>query len=258
MTVTRNSYISAPLPIEKELKTILNAQESLVVFDIGSCEGEDSIKYAKLFPNSKIYSVEALPKNLELIHKNLSFSKINNVEVVPFALSDSNGTAKFYVSSGQPEGTRASQDWDYGNKSSSLLPPSETLSVLPWLKFENAIEVRTTTLRDICLERSITCIDFIHMDVQGAELRVLKGAGALIKNIKVIWLEVEAIPLYEQQPLKKDVEEFMLMNNFYCLKDTVDDVSGDQLYINLDYFSKNTVLLRLFLRSCLNQIKTIK
>ncbi len=258
MALTRNSYINAPLPIEKELKAILNTQESLVIFDIGSCEGEDSIKYAKFFPNSKIYSVEALPKNLELIHKNLSFFNINNVEIVPFALSDSNGTAKFYVSSGQPESAQTSADWDYGNKSSSLLPPSDTLSVLPWLKFENSIEVKTTTLRDICLERCITSVDFIHMDVQGAELKVLQGAGALIKRIKVIWLEVEAIPLYKHQPLKKDIEEFMLMNNFYRLKNTVDEVSGDQLYINLDYFSKNNILLKLFLQSCLNKIKIVR
>jgi hypothetical protein len=61
---------------------------------------------------------------------------------------------------------------------------------------------------------------------------VLKGAGTMLKNIRMIWMEVEAIELYKDQPLKNEVEEFMARNGFIKLKDTVDNISGDQLYIN--------------------------
>jgi FkbM family methyltransferase len=265
MKPTIDSYINTTLPIEKELKTLFNTEDKLVIFDIGSCEGEDSIKYARLYPNSKIYSVEALPKNLELIHKNLSSFSISNVEVIPFALSDKNGISTFHVSSGHPEEHRLSQnnnspssDWDYGNKSSSLLAPSQVQSIFPWLKFQGSIDVETTTLKDICLTKRITCIDFIHMDVQGAELLVLQGAGELIKNTKVIWLEVEAISLYQNQPLKEDIEKFMSKNNFWKLKDTVDNVSGDQMYVNISYFPKTKISFILFIRSFLRKIKLYK
>ena len=58
----------------------------------------------------------------------------------------------------------------------------------------------------------------------------------------MIWLEVEAVPYYKNQPLKQDVEQFMEANGFYKVRDTVGAVDGDQLYVNLAY-SKHIVSL---------------
>ena len=243
MLFTRDLYINAPSPIENELKAIFNVKDALIVFDIGSCEGEDSIKYSRLFPFSKIYAVEALPNNLNLIKSNLDRYFVHNVEVVPFALSNERGQFKFYVSSGQPDEKQESQDWNYGNKSSSLLPPDKHLEVAPWLKFENSIDVEAITLKDFCVDKNIICIDFIHMDVQGAELKVLEGAEDMVNHIKLIWLEVESVSLYKNQPLKADIEKFMQRHKFYKIKDTVDSISGDQLYINTKLISKRQLLL---------------
>jgi FkbM family methyltransferase len=168
-------------------------------------------------------------------------------------LSDEKGIAKFYVSSGQPEYKQDFQNWNYGNKSSSLLPPDKHLEVFPWLQFKYEINIETTTLKKICNDYKFTTIDFIHMDVQGAELKVLKGAESLIKKVRLIWLEVEAIELYENQPLKRDIEEFMRTNRFYKVKDTVDSMYGDQLYINLDYSFRNVSFLSFLLISLLKE-----
>ncbi|MEZ4799098.1 MAG: FkbM family methyltransferase [Flavobacteriales bacterium] len=46
-----------------------------------------------------------------------------------------------------------------------------------WLEFKNTLEVSTMKLIDFCSSKlNISNIDFIHMDVQGAELMVLKEA----------------------------------------------------------------------------------
>ena len=79
------------------------------------------------------------------------------------------------------------------------------------------------------------------MDVQGAELMVLKGAGELIEHIKLIWLEVESVELYKDQPVRSDVEAFMRDNGFQLLKDTVGRVSGDQLYISNDFYQNSGI-----------------
>lgn len=246
MLLTRDNYINSPSPIEPELKLIFDVKKSLIIFDIGSCEGEDSIKYSRIFPNSKIFAVEALPSNQSLIEANLKAYGAKNIEVVPFALSDEDGIADFFVSSGQIEGKQEDQDWDYGNKSSSLLSPEKHLEIVPWLEFQNIIKITAKTLKNVCDEKKIKCIDFIHMDVQGAELKVLKGAKELLKAVKVIWLEVGAVELYKGQPLKPDIKEFMKKNGFYKLKDTVDDVSGDQLYINKKYIFSSLKALKSF------------
>lgn len=227
-------YVKTPVSIEDELRSLFDPEDRLTILDIGACEGLDSVRYAKLFPQSKIYAFEPLEANIDKIRKYKKHFKTTNIEVVPQALSDKEGTATFHVSSGNPEG-KESDEWDYGNKSSSLLPPDKKLHELhKWLKFEEKVEVATNTLNNFCQSYSIDEIDFIHMDVQGAELMVLKGAGDFLRRIKLIWMEVEEVSLYEQQPLKPEVQSFMAKNGFVKVKDTVNDISGDQLYVRAD------------------------
>jgi len=97
--LTRETYLQQPPVIEKELKQIFGVNDSLIIFDIGCCEGENSIKYSRLFPNARIFSVEALPSNIKILKENLHKYAVKNIEVLPFALSDKIGVSSFYVSS---------------------------------------------------------------------------------------------------------------------------------------------------------------
>lgn len=227
-----DAYISEPLPFMAELSKYYKRNDKLTIFDIGCCEGEDSIRLKKQFPNSRIFSFEPLPSNVIKIKKNLKRYGLSQKNLYLIAFGDNDGKAVFYVSSGHPDHLPKLKDWDYGNKSSSLLPPKKHKEVLRWVKFKQKISVSTRRLDSFCQQHSIDKIDFIYLDVQGAELMVLRGAGNFIKRIGAIWLEVEAVELYANQPLKKEVESFMRKNGFVCVKDTVDEISGDQLYIN--------------------------
>lgn len=224
-------YLKEESPIRKELLAFFNTDDVIFIFDIGCCEGLDAIKYSRLFPNSKIYCFEPIPSNNDLIKINIDKNNIANVFLFQTALSDVIGEAEFHVSDGEPEGKNV-DNWRFGNKSSSLLPPKKAKEFFPWLKFENKTIVPTDTIFNFCKTNNIPRIDFIHMDVQGAELMVLNGASDFISNIGLIWMEVEAIELYEKQPLKNEVETFMKKNNFVKWKDTVNKIAGDQLYVN--------------------------
>jgi FkbM family methyltransferase len=232
----RLKILSTDLPIKKELLGLFKQKERLLVFDIGSCEGEDSIRYAKLFPNASIFSFEPLPKNQDLIVQNIIRYNAANVRLFKMALSNYEGWQNLHVSSGHPNNEADNINWDFGNKSSSLLEPDNVLDTIKWLKFETIIPVYTTTLRNIVIENKIDVIDFIHMDVQGAELLVLTGAGNHIENIKAIWLEIAEIPLYNTQPLRRDVEQFMMNNKFKLIKTEIENGVGDQLYINTRFY----------------------
>lgn len=232
-----DQYIKSPIPIEKELKKFFKTKQKLMIFDIGSCDGLDSIKYSMLFPNACIYAFEPLHNNISLVKKNIAKYSTSNIIPVEIALSDKNSIVDFYVSSGKKTESSIGE-W---NKSSSLLAPEEVTKIYPWLKFEQTVKVKTQTLEDFCVKNSIQNIDFIHMDVQGAELLVLKGAKLKINNIKMIWLEVGNIELYQNQPLKSDIAAFLQSNGFTLIKDAVNHVEGDQLWVNYDFFKRRKI-----------------
>lgn len=240
MNFDRTEYIQQPIPILLELKALFNPKDKIIIFEIGACEGEDSIKYSRLFNNASIYAFEPLPENIKLIKNNLSKYGIKNVACYNKALSSKEGTAEFYVSTGIPPSSIES-DWDFGNKSSSLLAPAKHLEIASFIKFNKKIEVETITIKSFCERNNINLIDFIHMDVQGAELMVLEGAGDYISSIKAIWLEVSKIDLYKEQPLVNDIKDFMQLNNFALIKDDLKEVQGDQLYISKKYYKKTRV-----------------
>jgi FkbM family methyltransferase len=72
-------------------------------------------------------------------------------------------------------------------------------------------EVRTHCLDDVA---EISDTDLLKLDVQGAELDVLRGAPNTLKDAVVVQVEVEFIPLYKEQPLFSDVDQLMRENGF--------------------------------------------
>ncbi len=220
------------LTIGQELAGLFEQDAPLTIFDIGSCDGIDAIRYSKAFPKARVFAFEPIPTNFAKIQSNVSQQNAANVKAYNIAMSDKRGTANMFVSATRgstPENDQA------GNKSSSLLAPDKHLEVYPHVAFGNSLEVQTETLQTFCDANGLKTIDFIHLDVQGAELLVMKGAGIFIDRIHAIWMEVEHIALYKNQPLRKEVEAFMKANGFKLLKFRVGGFSGDQLYVNQNF-----------------------
>jgi len=77
-------------------------------------------------------------------------------------------------------------------------------------EIENTVTVETTSLDALFNKEVLSDIDFIKLDVQGAELDVLKGGEKVLsENILGIEVEVEFQPMYEDQPLFTDVDSFI-------------------------------------------------
>ncbi len=97
---------------------------------------------------------------------------------------------EWYQSGGSPDGKR--QDWDY---SSSLLKPAAHLEHYPWCTFERKTQVQVVALDRLMLG----AVEFIWMDVQGAEHLVLSGAVETLKRTHYLYTEYSDILMYEGQ-----------------------------------------------------------
>jgi FkbM family methyltransferase len=247
-------YVRQRLPIDSELALLYPATAPLTILDVGACEGEDSIRYQRRFPQATVYAFEPLPENVERARQHFAAYGLTSIRLEAVALSDKEGEATLHVSTGQPPG-REGEEWNH--TSSSLLAPAAALGrEFPFLSFGQALSVPVTTLSRYAAAHAITDVDLLHLDVQGAELKVLAGAGLLLEHIKAVWLEVEALALYEGQPLRSGVETFMRARGFVKVVDTVGRVSGDQLYVQPKWFPCTRVA-RLRLRPAAKRVRHV-
>jgi hypothetical protein len=75
----------------------------------------------------------------------------------------------------------------------------------------SAHEIDTHRLDDV---REVSGVDYLKVDVQGAELDVLRGATRTLKDALVVQIEVEFVPIYRGQPLFSDIDQFLRAQGF--------------------------------------------
>lgn len=226
------NFLQRPHPVEKQLRQLIGKDRECVIFDIGACEGEDSVRYAALFPRSRIVAFEPLAANLECMRENLRRYGIGQVELHPVAVSDREGTAEFHVSAGDPPELFSGADWNYGNKSSSLLPPISEKPLYGWIRFPRTERVTTTTLDQAWRSAGAPIVDLIHLDVQGAESAVLAGGKRALEKTRALWVELAHIPQYQGQLPAEKLTRTLNSLGFTMVSEIRTGPEGDALFIN--------------------------
>lgn len=162
------------------------------IFEIGSHFGVDTFKLSNIFPNAHIYAFEPDLRNYEVL-RHLEGNP--NIQINNLALSDTEGTAEFYMSISSKKNFSKFKDFSWIDESfftSNALSRSGASSLLKGhesLINAKKIMVSTLTLDHFCNNNSIESIDLLWIDVQGAEKLVLGGADHILKNVNYIWIE---------------------------------------------------------------------
>lgn len=96
-------------------------------------------------------------------------------------------------------------------QSSSILPLGLHAIEHPDIHYVNEFEAKTVTLKTFFddLKCDATVYNYWHLDIQGAELMALKGAGSLLKNVDIISIEVNTKEIYKGCPLISDIDEYL-------------------------------------------------
>ncbi len=231
-------YLQEAPPHQALLEFLFKDQPPSLILDVGCCEGEDSLRYLQLFADARVIGFEPYPPNANKARSLLGkLEDEGRFTLVEAAVADQEGVAILSISSGHPPELPLSHEWDYGNKSSSLLPPAQLMAkYIPWLNFTNKLEVPTITLDGFARQHGISAVDLIHIDIQGAELKAFAGAAKLLAKTGVIWAEVADHELYEGQPTAGQVTAFLANAGFSLVLCNVDGGFGDHFYVNPKYF----------------------
>ena len=147
------------------------------------------------------------------------------------ALSDYDGVAAMDI-----------LNFDY---SSSLLPAMPVAAGAGQrldLGVRERIEVPVRTLDGVLAEDpSVEPIDLLKIDVQGNELKVLRGAEQSLQRTRLIWIEVSFRPLYEGSAVFSEVYDFLYAHGFYLgaiqeglRGDGRELLQADALFLSLD------------------------
>lgn len=178
----------------------------------GASDGLVTIHFLEAFLKlEKIYAFEPLYQEFKKAEYDLILKNSNKVEIIEKGLLDKNTTANIVV-----------------NGTSS--------KIHSYLSSEITREIETISVDDFVEVNNIEKVDFIKMDIEGAELKALKGAEKTIVNhrpqlaicIYHSYEDLFEIPLYLSNILKNyrfEVYHYSLQSNgesvFYAIPEEV-------------------------------------
>lgn len=153
----QNQYSAFRGPIRGYIKNH-HLRSGDIVIDAGAYIGEFTIYAAKIVgPTGKVIAFEPDKKNYKLLIENISLNKLDNIVVLNKGLWNQNTNLKFMSDA---------------NASSIRFSNEES----------NEIGLEVVKLDDELNKLKINTVNFIKMDIEGAEIEAIKGAENILKN----------------------------------------------------------------------------
>jgi FkbM family methyltransferase len=121
---------------------------------------------------------------------------------LPFYENKAPGGGSFY-----PQNVALTNRWKFQNK--------ETLFYARDMFYPtNTVEAKLTSIDHWAEEAGITKIDFMKLNVQGAELEILEGSESIIDGVIGIQVEVSLVESYHERPMFADIDRFLRQQGF--------------------------------------------
>jgi FkbM family methyltransferase len=167
----------------------IRAQPGDTVIEAGGCYGDTALYFAdRVGQGGKVFTFEFVPEHLHLLQRNLELNPRHReqVEVIDQALWDRSGLLLEFSQNGPGSSVRSAN----GEKN-------------------NSNTVGTTTIDHLVDSRNLAKVNFIKMDIEGAELRALQGAERTLRRHR----PKLAISIYHAQ------DDFVTIPTYLCSLD---------------------------------------
>ena len=176
---------------EDEIIEHFTPRQGDIVVDIGAAFGFYTIIGSKrVGTQGKVVAIEAHPGNFEMLNRNIKLNQLTNVIPLNYAVYSKETKVKLY-------------------SSYSIMPESAG-------KYMNKyVEVNANTLDYILQqEEEIIDVNWIKIDVEGAEFEALRGATNVLSKSKDIALLIEVHNISGNTILYRPIVEFLNLYNF--------------------------------------------
>ena len=175
---------------EMELLPHLIAKNAVCI-DVGANYAYVTHRLATLAPLGKVYAYEPIPFAFQASSRIASHFKLTNVELFQLAVGNENNEVTFRVP--MDKAGPASVGLSHIASRNNDLPGRERYYEF---KEEELIDCKQVRLDDHLLPR-LSRLDFVKIDVEGAELYCLQGMEATLRRFEPV-LYVEIYPFYSQ------------------------------------------------------------
>jgi FkbM family methyltransferase len=166
---------------EEEIIGLFRPKEGDTVVDIGAHMGRYTITSSKsVGASGKVIAVEAHPYNFKILEHNLRLNELKNVSALNWAVYSKKARLKLYL-----------PDEDLGYTMHHSLMTNYLASKYSKEIEGRYIEVEADTLDNLLKIRGVTEVNWIKIDVEGAEYEVLRGAKEILSINKRISVLVE-------------------------------------------------------------------
>jgi FkbM family methyltransferase len=185
------------------------------VLHLGAHEGEE----AGIYERCGIDRVVWVEGNPELVERLRARVAPRGHDVCQALLSDVEGeVVSFHV-------TNSSQ-------SSSILELGTHRASHPDIHVTHTLELATTTVDSLSSEHDFAGLNFMNLDLQGAELKALRGAIRSLCHIDYVYTEVNKEPVYQGCALIGELDGFLGEQGFRRVATTwTPEAWGDALYV---------------------------
>jgi len=159
------------------------------ILHVGAHECEEIKDYERYIKRDKILWVEAMEDKVEFCKK--QFKELNIEHAV---VSDTIEKVLFKVAN--------------NGQSSSILEFGLHSHYHPHVHYVKEIECETQLLRDILPKYKID-YNFLNFDIQGAELKALKGMEEYLEKVDYLYTEVNSEQVYKGCALVTELDEYL-------------------------------------------------
>ena len=206
---------------EQDTNTVLSKyiKKGDVVIEAGANIGSETLLISKLVGQGSVYGFEPNPYTFERLSINVSVNSLTNVKVFDCALGESDGNINFNI---------YPKNFCNPGMSSKYMETPIT----------QKITVVQKTLDSFIKQNNIDKVDFLKMDIQGAEMDLLLGAGETIRKHKpTVFLEAFAL-FNDTKALFEKFKEYgynvylIKENNIEPIRNIAEIKDGNWLAIN--------------------------